>query len=183
MPTDTELLRRARRDPDAFCLFYDRHAAALHRWLAHELGDPQTAFDLTAETFAQALVSLRRFRGEHDESGRAWLYGIARNLLARHRATGRLEAQARRRLRMPVGEPDVEEDVTSRLDGEAARHELRAALGALPAEQRDAVRLRVVDGLPYASVAAQLGCSPMAARIRVSRALRRLGRQLEGGQL
>jgi RNA polymerase sigma-70 factor, ECF subfamily len=178
VPSDTELLRRARRNPDAFCAFYDRHAAALHGWLTREVGDPHTALDLTAETFAQALSSLRRFRGEHDGSGAAWLYGIARNLVRRHRETGRLEARARQRLGMPGAVGDDEPDVTSRLVGEVARGRLRAALRALPAEQRDAVRLRIVDGLPYAAVAAELGCSPVAARIRVSRGLRRLGRRL-----
>jgi RNA polymerase sigma factor (sigma-70 family) len=181
-PSDNDLLRRARRDPDAFCAFYDRHATQLHAWLRRESGDPEAALDLTAEAFAQALRSLRRFRGDHDDSGRAWLYAIARNLLRRWRATGRLETRARRRLGIAVADPGVEEEVASRLDGEAARSELSAAMGALPADQRDAVRLRVLDGLPYAAVATQLGCSPVAARIRVSRGLRRLGRALDGGQ-
>ena len=139
--SDTELLRRARRDPDAFCAFYDRHAQKLNAWLARELGDPQTALDLTAEAFAQALTSLRRFRGDHPDSGRAWLYAIAGNLLRRQRAIGRLENRARQRLGITFPGLNVDEEVASRVDGEAARHELRAALGALPAEQRDAVRL------------------------------------------
>ncbi len=50
-----------------------------------------TAADLTAETFAQALVSLGRFRGPTDESARGWLYGIARNLVRRYHRRGRVE--------------------------------------------------------------------------------------------
>jgi RNA polymerase sigma-70 factor (ECF subfamily) len=48
------------------------------------------------------------------------------------------------------------------------------AVAGLPAEQRDAVRLRVVEDLSYQDVATQLGCTPGAARTRVSRGLRHL---------
>ncbi len=80
---DLELLLAAREDPDAFGEFYRRHAVAVERWLRSQTPDMSTAADLTAETFAQALVSLRRFRGGSDEAARAWLYGIARNLARR----------------------------------------------------------------------------------------------------
>ena len=93
-PTDSELLKAARRDPDAFCAFYDRHATRLHAWLLRETSDFEVATDLTAETFAQALRSLRRFRGDSPESGRAWLYAIARHLLARYRETARASARS-----------------------------------------------------------------------------------------
>ena len=59
---------------------------------------------------------------------------------------------------------------------------LRHALRALPAEQRRALELRIVHGLPYEAVAARLQCSQNAARLRVSRALRALTTQLRGAQ-
>ena len=100
---DEDLLRLARRgDPDAFCVFYDRHARALLAWLRRETEDSETAADLTAETFAQGLRSLRRFRGEASGSGRAWLYAIARHLLGRHRVSGKREIEARRELGIPT---------------------------------------------------------------------------------
>jgi RNA polymerase sigma-70 factor (ECF subfamily) len=54
------------------------------------------------------------------------------------------------------------------------RADLAAALADLPTSQLDAVRLRVVEELPYAQVAMRLGCSEGAARVRVTRGLARL---------
>lgn len=178
--TDAYLLRAARRDPDAFCTFYDRHAARLHAWLLRETGNLEVATDLTAETFAQALRSLPCFRGERPEAGRAWLFAIGRHLLGRYRETARLETSARRRLGMPY-EHDETGEANSRADGDAARGRLSAAVSELPLSQQRALGLRVVGDLSYRDVAKQLGCSPAAARIRVSRALQALSKRLEGG--
>lgn len=79
--SDIELLRAARTDPDAFGEVYGRHAVAVECWVRAQTPDMATAADLTDETFAQALVSLDRFRGATDESARGWLYAIARNFV------------------------------------------------------------------------------------------------------
>lgn len=96
--SDVELLRAARADPDAFGDFYRRHAVAVERWIRAHTPDIATAADLTAETFAQALVSLDRFRGKTDESARGWLDGIARNLVRRYHRRGRVELATCQRL-------------------------------------------------------------------------------------
>ena len=80
MTTDAELIRQARNDPAAFGMLYRRHAASVHSFLRGRAPD-RVAAELTAETFAQAALSLKRFRDEMDGSGLPWLYGIARNLL------------------------------------------------------------------------------------------------------
>jgi RNA polymerase sigma-70 factor (ECF subfamily) len=67
------------------------------------------------------------------------------------------------------------------LDGLDA--ELRQALAELPAEQRQAVVLRVLGDLPYGAIASRLDCTSTAARIRVSRGLNRLRARLEGNGL
>jgi Sigma-70 region 2 len=54
-------------DGDAFCAFYERHAGHVYGFFKRELGDTETATDLTAETFAQALASVSRFRGSTGE--------------------------------------------------------------------------------------------------------------------
>lgn len=177
--TDEELLRRARRDPEAFCAFYDRQAIRLLGWLQRETLSSAIAADLTAETFAQALRSLRRFRGESEGSARAWLYRIAHRLLAQQRENGRREARARQRLGMPVRSEDPFEPVDNRVSIEPLQDQLRDGLGALPPDQRQAVGLRVIEGLSYEEVAAQLECTPGAARTRVSRALRSLRNQFQ----
>jgi RNA polymerase sigma-70 factor (ECF subfamily) len=70
--------------------------------------------------------------------------------------------------------------VHDRLDAEQLRPELADALDRLPAGQREAVELRIVSALSYEEVAESLGCSPVAARIRVMRALGSLSRLVKG---
>lgn len=149
-------------DRDGVLQLYDDEAQRLRRWLQKETGNRETAMDLAAETFAQALVSMRRFRGG-DET--AWLYGIARNLLSQYRRRARVEDRARRKLGMP------DRDWS---DYEAVDERLSAFVGDLPEHEREALELHVVDELPYEDVAARLSISPGAARMRVHRALRRL---------
>jgi RNA polymerase sigma-70 factor, ECF subfamily len=178
--TDAELIRAARDDADAFSELYRRHARAIASWFGART-PARIAGELTAETFAQAALSLRRFRDEADGSAAPWLYGIARNVLRRSLERERLETAARRRLGVPVRSHETDLDaVDERLDAERLRPELDAALARLPDGQREAVELRFVRALAYDEVAESLGCSPLAARIRVTRALNSLSRLLKG---
>lgn len=181
--SDTALVLAARKDPAALCAFYDRNARPLLGWLVAQTGDVHAATDLLAETFAVALRSLTAFRGERPTSGRAWLFGIALRLLLRYRETTRLERRARGRLglrREPyLAEGEVLEE---RLLAEALRPELERALASLPDHQRQALQLRIVDELNYEEVAVRLDTTPVAVRLRVSRALKALRRSLEGSQ-
>ena len=180
MRTDAELIRAARADPEALGELYRRHGRAVARWFAART-PARIAGELTAETFAQASLSLRRFRDDADGSAAPWLYGIARNVLRRTLERERVETAARRRLGMPIQTYEADlEAVSDRLDAERLRPALDSALAQLPASQRDAVELRVVHALSYAEVASSLGCSEVAARIRVMRALDSLSRLLKG---
>ncbi|MEP6893552.1 MAG: sigma-70 family RNA polymerase sigma factor, partial [Gaiellaceae bacterium] len=67
-----------------------------------------------------------------------------------------------------------------RLDAERGGPVLVAALDTLPVSQRRALELRVIEERPYRQVAKALGCSQVAARIRVTRALGSLSRVLKG---
>ena len=130
--------------------------------------DADSAHDLTAETFAQAWLARRRFRDDAGGSAGPWLFAIARHVLLASVRKRRLELAACERLgvlerldRPPAAaEPD-----DSWLDG------LDEALADLPAGQREAIELRVVDDLDYERVAATLDTTPLAARVRVSRGL------------
>jgi RNA polymerase sigma-70 factor (ECF subfamily) len=177
---DAELLRAARKDPDAFGVFYTRHADWIFRWLRIEVGNAETAMDLTAETFAQALLSLGRFRGRERGSGTAWIFGIARHLRSQYFARLRVETKARARLGMPLTdyEPEEYEDADERLDAEALAAEIAGALGQVPTDLRETLCLRVVQGLDYAEVARATGVSEANARMRVTRGLRALRARL-----
>jgi RNA polymerase sigma-70 factor (ECF subfamily) len=178
--TDAELLTASRSDPRAFVEVYRRHAEELLRYFAKRTLDPEAAAELTAETFAEAYASRRNYRDTGDE-GVAWLYGIGRHQLSRFFRRGRIESDARRKLGMPIRElpPDDYERIEDLVDLEPIKGALLEALEELRGDQREALRLRVIDGLPYAEVAEQLGCEPAAARQRVSRGLRTIGISLQ----
>jgi RNA polymerase sigma-70 factor (ECF subfamily) len=180
------MLRAARRDPQAFRAFYRANADWLYRWLLARVDDPHVASDLTAETFARALEGVGRFRGSAPGSGTAWLFGIARNLVRNTYERRRLERAARERLGMVARPyaPEEHEAVEERVDADALAGEIADALGVLSDELREALSLRVVEGLSYDELAAATGISESNARMRVSRALRALSARLsprEGG--
>jgi RNA polymerase sigma factor (sigma-70 family) len=170
MTSDAALLAAARTDPDAFRELYDRYAERIHGYFARRTHDDDAAFDLTAETFAQAWLVRARFRDEADGSAGPWLFGIARNVLLMSLRRGRLERRASQRLgvaerlAIPYAEAASSPDA-SWADG------VEELLDALPPSQREAVRLRVVEELAYEQVAAALGTSAAAARVRVHRGL------------
>jgi RNA polymerase sigma-70 factor (ECF subfamily) len=178
--TDAELLAAAATSPDAFGELYDRHAEDLYRWARRAGLTDADALELVSELFARAWVSRGRFRDPGDGGARGWLFGIARNLVAAHRRTARIEARARRRLGIAVdAEADPGDSVPGRLDATADRSALERALDALPAAQRDAVRMRVVDELDYPAIALRLRCTETTARQWVSRGLRLVRAALE----
>jgi RNA polymerase sigma-70 factor (ECF subfamily) len=182
--TDAELLAVASVDPQAFREFYDRYAVWIRSWFQRQTGSDSASLDLTAETFAQAWHAARRFRDMADGSGAPWLFGIARNLLRQYHKHNRIESAARERMGLPVrfADSDDYERVEDRMAATSLAPLLRRALRALPAEQRRALELRVLQQLDYEEVAGELGCSQNAARLRVSRALRALGMQLQGAE-
>jgi RNA polymerase sigma factor (sigma-70 family) len=182
MKSDAELIRAAPDDPDAFRVLYDRYAARLHVFFTRRTSSPDVALDLTAETFAQAWVSKRRFRDEVGGSAGPWLFTIARRVLIRSVSRRRVEITMLERLQVDPCAWDRAE-VTPQdgwLDGLDA--DLEAALDSLPRDQRRAVELRVLGELTYPNIAGVLGCSPVAVRIRVSRGLATQRARLEGSQ-
>ena len=178
--TDSQLLIASQDAPDAFTELYRRHAEDLLRYFARRTLDPETAAELTAETFAEAFAS-RHSYSDVGVNGVAWLYGIARHRLGRFFRTGRVDAAARRRMGMPERElpPEDYERIEDLIDFAPIRDALVEALETLSADQRGAIRLRVIDGLDYPEVAERLRCSEANARQRVSRGLRKVAMVLQ----
>lgn len=178
--TDSELLIASRSDGDAFTELYRRHAEDLLRYFARRTLDPETAAELTAETFAEAFASRTSYT-DQGVNGVAWLYGIARHRLGRFFRSGRVDATARRKLGMPERElpPDDYERIEDLIDFAPIRDALVEALETLKPPQREAMKLRVIDGLGYDEVATRLQCSADNARQRVSRGLRQVALVLQ----
>ncbi|MGH3421911.1 MAG: sigma factor, partial [Streptosporangiaceae bacterium] len=134
---DAEVIQLSRHEPEQFTLLFRRHAPHIQRYVTRRLG-PDAADDIVAETFLLAF----RQRDRYDQSradARPWLYGIATNLIGRHRrAEVRLyRAVARQRsfdMRAdPVGEPFTDR-VDDRVSAGTAASLLAKALGGLSAE-------------------------------------------------
>jgi RNA polymerase sigma factor (sigma-70 family) len=171
---DEELLRRtAQGDAEAFGAFYARHEDAVLVFFLRRTSGPEVAADLAAETFAAALASIGRFRADRGPAI-AWVFGIANKKLLASRRRGRVEARARRRLRMePLVLTDDDLDrVESLVTASAMRQALARALDDLPDEQRRAIEARVLEERPYKELATELRCSEAVVRKRVSRGLR-----------
>jgi RNA polymerase sigma factor (sigma-70 family) len=179
-PSDTELLLASRDEPAMFVELYRRHAEDVLRYFARRTLDPEAAAELTAETFAEAFASRARYR-DTGVDGVAWIYGIARHQLGRFFRSGRIDAAARRKIGLPPRPLPLEdyERIEELVDFAPIRQALAEALETLHEDQREALRLRVIDGLSYPEVAARLQCAEAAARQRVSRGLRRLALTLQ----
>ena len=93
-----DLLRRSADEPDAFGGFYDAHFEGVLRYLTRRTCDAEAGLDLTAESFAQAFLSRRRFRGTTDAEAAGWLYRIAKRQLAGYFKKGRSGREACERL-------------------------------------------------------------------------------------
>jgi RNA polymerase sigma factor (sigma-70 family) len=156
---------------------YRGHAQRVLSFFARRTLQPEVAVDLMAETFAQAYRDRGQFRGDVDEGGVAWIFGIARHCLASYWRSGEVERRALHRLGVERREltDDEYERIEELAELDELYDELRTEVSALGSDQRDALHLRVVEERPYADVARALGVSEQTARARVSRALRTLG--------
>ncbi|GAB3139397.1 RNA polymerase sigma factor [Amycolatopsis sp. NPDC004378] len=150
---------------DQFTEVHDRHFAEVYRYIAGRLG-AQAAEDVAAETF---LVAFDR-RGTFDPARgelRAWLFGIATNLVSRHR---RKEARHYRALsRLETPRPDEGHETRVVVAGQLGR-----ALARLTSGERDVLLLVALADLGYAEVAEALGISPGTVGSRLTRARKKL---------
>jgi len=178
MPADlTELVTAARGgDREAFdeivrATYPETFALAL-RLTANE----EDAKDVVQEAYLRAYRGLKRFRG--DASFTTWLYRITANC-----ASTQLGRRARHRHEDLDDSGDVRDlrpdhDPEARAEAEALRGRVAAALDGLPPRLRAVVVLRDVYDLPHEAIAAELGISEAAAKVRLHRARLRLRAQL-----
>lgn len=174
-----EQLRWIGTDPDIFEAFYREHVEGLQRFVARRVGERERAADLTAEIFLAAIDSAPRYQSRRG-TPKAWLYGIARVLVADDR---------RRRGRERVGEeglrgsalldPEDAARIDARIDAAAQSRRLYAAMDDLPEAERAVLELVAIDELTVAEAAAAVGVRPVTARVRLHRARRKLRAELE----
>ncbi|MGY6550897.1 MAG: RNA polymerase sigma factor [Erythrobacter sp.] len=174
-PDDAALVQAAlageRRAADALA---ERHRESIYRLARTATGDPQEAYDITQETLIAAFGALRRY--DPARPFRAWISAIALNKCrdwARRRRVRRWLG-----LPLPSGvEQWMAEDAPLPDEIAASRAELAAtarALADLPANLKDVLLLRTIEGLSQSETAAALGISEKAVETRLYRARAKL---------
>jgi RNA polymerase sigma factor (sigma-70 family) len=166
--TDSEIIERSRRDPEAFVELFRRHFRAVHGYVARRAGH-ELADEVAAETFTQAFRGRAAYVAQ-GSSALPWLYGIAgRQLLRRQRRERRhLRALGRLADRRDVAPDHGDKGVSSRHEQRA----LAAALAALEARDREVLLLLAWADLSYAEIAEATAVPIGTVRSRISRARR-----------
>jgi RNA polymerase sigma-70 factor (ECF subfamily) len=162
-PSDEELML-ALRDGElaAFDALFRRHYETVRTLCARITATPSLGDDLAQETFLRVLRHRATFRG--DARFTTWTYRIARNLCLEQLSRQARDRQIAERWRLEAESPSV----TNRSDD---TEQLTAALQSLTPEQREVLVLCRYHDLPFTEIAAILGCTPGAARVRAHRAL------------
>lgn len=168
---DLDILRDSREHAERFADLFDAYYDEIYRYVAGRLS-VQHADDLAAETFLVAFRTRTRFA----ESGghvRAWLYGIATNLVRRHRRDEERKYRALDRmagLRRTTEDDGVPEHVVARVAAGSLQPRLAAALRSLDRRDRDVLLLVALADLNYAEVAVALGIPQGTVASRLNRA-------------
>jgi RNA polymerase sigma-70 factor (ECF subfamily) len=159
-------------DPAAFGALFDRHAPAICRYCFHRIGDWHEAEDLTSVTFLEAYR--RRDADVPADRVRAWLFGIATNVVRNRRRSLQRYRRALARLpREPFGE-DASELVAARIDAARAWRPLLELVRELPVVEQEVLALCAWGDLTYEETAAALGVPVGTVRSRLARARARL---------
>jgi RNA polymerase sigma factor (sigma-70 family) len=176
---DSLLTAAARGDREAFAEFYRRWLPAVTSYYVRRTRARELAFDLTAETFAAVAAGCGRFDPARGPAA-AWLFRIAEHKLTDSLRRSRVESSARRRLGLePVTLEDADLERVDELASLGDNGYVDRLLAALPADQREAVRARVLDERSYAEIAGELRCSEAVVRQRVHRGLSRMRERLK----
>lgn len=170
MDPDEDLLARSAREPTAFEPLVARHSPALHGYLVRRA--PAAADDLLSEVWLQAYAHRKTFDAARG-SVKGWLFGVARNVLSRHRqAVAR--AAARDQQHPDATAADPWQAVDQRLDAATVGPELREKIAGLPAVERELLLLVAWEQLTPVEAAAVVGIPAGTARSRLHRARARL---------
>ena len=173
-PTDAELIAAMPQDHAALEELYQRHRIAVIRFAAKRTTSPQELVDLVGAVWLEMISSIPRFDDAHAEA-LPWILGIASNLC---RADHRRRSRERQLIERLGGRRDIDPEDLVRLeeqiDAVAAARTVRREMMRLPASERTIAELVFIDDLTPVQAAEALGLSGSAARMRLSRARRRL---------
>lgn len=174
--SDAELIAAAADgDGDAYAVLFNRYVRAITSYAVRRCSNSDEVAELVAETFMTALGAAPRYRPELP-TALPWLFGIARRVLYRHRrkAAGAIRLRQKASNVYPRFHGFEEDAITSAIDASRQQPALAAALDRLPKGEREVLELVAYDGLTPSEVAHALDLTPNAARLRLSRARKRM---------
>jgi RNA polymerase sigma-70 factor (ECF subfamily) len=169
---DEQLARKAGRSPQVFAELYQRYLTPVYRYHLARTGQEDVAQDLTSQTFLAACEAIGSYRGQG--SFKSWLFGIASHKRADYYRRAQPVISLEEAEEMTQLEPSPEDTVDSHLQMER----VSKALQGLPAEQSEALVLRIFTELSAAEIGRMMGKSEAAVKMLVHRGLLKLKQQL-----
>jgi RNA polymerase sigma factor (sigma-70 family) len=163
--------------PGDFAGVYESYFAGIHRYIAGRLGR-DVADDIAADTFVIALRKQGSFDARRGPV-RAWLYGIATNLVAQHRRTERRRYRALARAGAEGLADGHEDRVVSSVAAEGMKPRLAGALARLSREERDVLLLVALADLSHEEISHALGIPYGTVGSRLNRARKKIRATLD----
>lgn len=156
-----------------FRQLYEDNVSSILGYVMRRVRSPDDAADTVADTF---LTAWRRIDdAPADPEGRLWLYGIARRKLSNQRRGRRRQGQLADRLRAELATLTISRPIEA-ADGRLG--DLAEALSSMRPGDREVLSLSTWEDLSTLEIARVLGCSENAAKLRLSRARKRLAELL-----
>ncbi|HEY2667363.1 MAG TPA: RNA polymerase sigma factor [Actinomycetota bacterium] len=174
--TDEEVLLASRSNGDRFGELFDRHFGTIYRYLHRRVGS-DLADELAAETFVRAF----QHRDSYDPQRapvRAWLFGIATNLVRRHHRSEHRRLAAYAKAPLDLFQDEGTAAIDTRVSADALSATLGRSLATMRSQDRDVLLLIAWADLTYAEVAAALGTPIGTVRSRLARARQHIRKDL-----
>jgi RNA polymerase sigma-70 factor (ECF subfamily) len=152
--SDSELIARAKKDPEAFGLLYERYVQRIYNYIYYRTGNHEDAEDLTARTFFRAMKHISRYT-DRGAPFSAYLYRIAHNAVANwHRDTKRRQIVALDDLVITASDRNEPAIAAERTD---EQEQLLQAVRRLPPDRQQLLILKLVEQMSNAEIAAVMG--------------------------
>lgn len=173
---EAALVERAKEEPAAFGILYERYIDRVYAYIYHRVGNAQDTEDLTARTFYRALDKLHTYE-DRGLPFSAWLFRIAHNLVANwHRDRGRRRFLSLDKLWSHSKEGDTPEEQVEREENHAA---LWDAIDRLPEDRRNLLLYKFGSRLSNLEIGELLQKSESAIKSLYFRTLASLRKELE----
>jgi RNA polymerase sigma-70 factor (ECF subfamily) len=176
MNEEKELIKRAKKDPEAFGTIYDGYYHRILGYVLKRVADLDTAQDIVSETFFKALKNLWQFEWRNISLS-AWLYRIANNEISNHFRKGRIKKVSLDKVKEPF---TVDTPLDEVLEAEKAlkKHEdfliLQQNISKLNLRYQEVIVLRFFEKKRIREIAEILGKKEGTVKSLIHRGLKKL---------